>query len=130
MKKNILRVVSTFPGFLMGINGIGWLVQPEETAKGLGMPLLDGIGRSTQIGDFGAFFLGVTILVFVGAIRAQGHWLYSAALFLGGAAVIRVFAALVHDAGMATEFIIAEIVMTIWLVVCAYLMDKSDSSNA
>ncbi len=129
MKKNILRVVSTAPGILMAMNGIGWLVQPEETAKGLGMPLLDGIGRSTQIGDFGAFFLGITILVFVGAFRCQGHWLYSAALFLGGAAVIRTFAALVHGAGMATEFIIAEIVMTIWLVVCAYLMDKTDTSN-
>lgn len=129
MKKNILRVVSTFPGILMGVNGIGWLVQPEETAKGLGMPLLDGIGRSTQIGDFGAFFLGISILVFVGAIRVQGQWLYSAALFLGGAAVIRVFAALVHGAGMATEFIVAEVVMTVWLLVCAYLMDKPDTLN-
>ena len=93
MKKNIYRVLATVPGFLMGMNAIGWLTRPEETAKGLGMPLLEGVGRSTQIGDLGALFVGTTILIFWGAIRSQVQWLYSAALFLGCAAVIRTIAA-------------------------------------
>ena len=124
MKKNIYRVLATLPGFLMGMNAIGWLTQPEETAKGLGMPLLDGIGRSTQIGDLGALFVGTTILIFWGAFRSQGQWLYSAALFLGCAAVIRTIAALAHGAAMATQFIVAEVIMTIWLVVFAFLIEK------
>jgi hypothetical protein len=124
MKKNIYRVLATLPGFLMGMNAIGWLTQPEETAKGLGMPLLEGVGRSTQIGDMGALFVGTTILIFWGAVRSQVQWLYSAALFLGCAAVIRTIAALAHDAAMATQFIVPEVIMTIWLVGFAYLIDK------
>jgi hypothetical protein len=124
MKKNIYRVLATLPGFLMGMNAIGWLTRPEETAKSLGMPLLEGVGRSTQIGDVGALFVGVTILVFWGAFRSQVHWLYSAALFLACAAVIRTIAALAHGATMATQFIVVEVILTIWLVLFAYLIDK------
>jgi hypothetical protein len=124
MKKNIYRLLATLPGLLMGMNAVGWLTNPEETAKGLGMPLLEGVGRSTQIGDMGALFAGVTILVFWGAFRSQVHWLYSAALFLGCAAVIRTIAALAHGAAMAPQFIVPEVILTLWLVLFAYLIDK------
>ena len=127
MKMNIVRVASVLPGIMMGLNGVSWLLQPAEAAKGLGMPLLDDIGRSTQIGDLGALFWGTAILIFVGAIRAQSQWIYSAALFLGLAATIRIYSAVVLGAGMATTFITVELVMTIWLVTCAYLMDWADT---
>ncbi|MBQ76102.1 MAG: hypothetical protein CMQ20_13920 [Gammaproteobacteria bacterium] len=130
MKRIVLRLVASLPGIMMAASGIGWLIQPEESAKGLGMPLLDGIGRSTQIGDFGAFFLGVATLVFLGAVRSQGHWLYAAALFLGAAAVFRTLATLVHGADLAAVFITFEVVMAVWLVACGYLMGKAGSTNS
>lgn len=130
MKKNIIRVMASLPGLLTGMNTIGWLTQPEETAKGLGMPLLEGIGRSTQMGDIGALLAGSTILIFWGAIRSQGHWLYSAAILFGCAAAIRTLAALAHGAEMATQFIVAEIIMTIWLVVFGYLIDKENKKES
>jgi hypothetical protein len=124
MKINIYRLLATLPGFLMGMNAVGWLTNPEETAKSLGMPLLEGICRTTQIGDLGALFVGVTILVFWGAFRSQAHWLYSAALFLGCAAVIRTIAALAHGTTMAPQIIVPEVILTLWLVLFAYLIDK------
>ncbi len=52
MKKNIFRLVAAFPGILMLLLGIFFLAQPEQTATGKGMKLLDDIGRSTQTGTF------------------------------------------------------------------------------
>ena len=37
-------------GFLL--QGLVWIAAPRMAATNLGMPLLDGLGRSTQIGDF------------------------------------------------------------------------------
>ncbi len=125
MKKNILRVVAALPGIPMLLSGTGFIFQPEQATESLGMVLLDGIGRSTQLGDFASFFIGVTVLIFLGAYRAQGQWLYAAAMFLGGAAVFRVAAAVLNDAGMATQFIIAEIILTVWLCTCAFFLDRS-----
>ncbi|MBQ61738.1 MAG: hypothetical protein CMQ19_06650 [Gammaproteobacteria bacterium] len=127
MNRNILRLVASLPGIAMGATGVRWLVQPEESSKGLGMPLLDGIGRSTQIGDFSSFFLGIATLIFLGIIRYQGHWLYAAALFLGAAAVFRTAATVFHGTDMATAFIISEIALASWLVGCGYLIGKTDA---
>ena len=37
-----------------------WVTNPSEASNGL-ILYLDGVGRSTQIGDFSAFFIGVSI---------------------------------------------------------------------
>ena len=125
MKKNILRVLAAIPGIPMFMNGVGFLTDPEQAAAGLGMQLLDGIGRSTQVGDFMSFFLCVAILIFMGAFKARGLLLYIAAMFLGGAAVGRTIAAMAHGADFATQLIVAEVVLTVWLCLCAYFLDKA-----
>jgi len=53
MTTTIVRITAALPGVLLAISGVGWLSDPATAAEGLGMPLLEGIGRSTQIGDFG-----------------------------------------------------------------------------
>ena len=125
MKKNILRILSAIPGIPMLMNGIGFLTDPAKAAAGLEMDLLEGMGRSTQIGDTASFFIGSAILIFLGAFKARGQWLYAGAGFIGGAAIARYIAATVHGADMATQFIIAEVVLTIWLCLCAYFLDKA-----
>jgi len=125
MKKNILRVLAVIPGLPMLMNGLGFLTDPEQAAAGLGMDLLDGIGRSTQVGDFMSFFIGVAVLIFIGAFKARGQLLYVAAMFIGGAAVGRIIAATAHGAEMASQFIIAETVLTLWLCLCAYFLNKT-----
>jgi len=124
MKKNIIKIVAALPGLIMLLNAIGFMVNPEKTANDLHMTLLDGLGRSTQIGDMTSFFMGTAILIFLGAIRFEGRWLYAGAMFLGGAALFRSMAAAVHGADWAIQYIVIEIVLTIWLCVTAYVMDK------
>jgi len=124
MKNNILRVLAAIPGIPMLMNGIGFMTNPEQAAAGLGMELLDGIGLSTQVGDFMSFFICIAILIFIGAYKARGQMLYIAAMFIGGAAVGRVIAATAHGAEMASQLIIAELILTLWLCLCAYFLDK------
>ncbi len=107
-----IQIFIALPGVLMGISAVGWLVGPKGAAEGLGMPLLDGVARSTQIGDMTAFFTGVCAMVLLGAIRKNATWLAAAAIVLGGAAIFRTTAWMFHGADLATQFIVPELVMT------------------
>jgi hypothetical protein len=93
------------------------------------MQLLDGMGRSTQIGDFTSFFFSVGVFCFLGAYFKQSQWLISAAVILGSAAIFRSLAWVLHSADFATNFIVAEVIMTILLVGCAYLFNKSEKTG-
>jgi hypothetical protein len=41
------------------------------------MPLLEGAGLSTQIGDLGSFFITVGAMTLIGAITTTRHWFYA-----------------------------------------------------
>ena len=120
----IPRILSALVGLLMGLQTIPWISNPGEAAQSLGMTLLEGIGRSTQIGDFSSFFFSVTVFCFLGAYLKQAQWLMAAAIVLGSAALFRSLAWISHGADFATDFIVAEIVMSILLIVSAYLFNK------
>jgi hypothetical protein len=83
-------------------------VRPADAAEGLGMPLLEGLGRSTQVGDFAAFFLSLGTMILIGIFRREGTWLCAAALMLGLAAAMRTLAWGVHGADFALPFIPTE----------------------
>jgi len=125
MTTTIVRITAALPGVLLAISGVGWLSDPATAAEGLGMPLLEGIGRSTQIGDFGSFFLSGAGMVFIGAWTTQPAWLLAPALLLGGAAGMRCFAFVAHGAPFAAMFIAVELVMTGILVTSALLLSRS-----
>lgn len=114
-----LRIVIIVMGAGFALQGVGWLVVPQRAAAGLGMPLLDGLARSTQVGDFAAFFLtlGLSILAAIGLDRAP--WLYFPAGLLGSAALCRTIAWAVHGAAFATTFIVVEVVASLLLLAAA-----------
>ncbi len=114
-RDRLIRLLAALPGVLMLINGIGFVVDPAGAAEGLGMPLLDGLARSTQVGDFTSFFVACAIFVFLGAALRSWQWLGAGAILLGLAALFRTTAALFHGAEFATQFIIAELIMAAWL---------------
>jgi len=124
----VARVLAGLVALLMGISAVRWLVDPAGAAEGLGMSLLDGFGRSTQVGDISAFFVGVTIFCVLGIIKQQAIWLFSAATLLGLAAVLRTLAWAAHGADFATSAIVAEVVMTVLLVVSSIIMNKAKPS--
>ena len=130
MSTTVVRITAALPGVLLAVSGVGWLGDPATAAEGLGMPLLEGVGRSTQIGDFGSFFLSGAGMVFIGAWTAQPAWLLAPALLLGGAAGMRCFAFVVHDAPFAAMFVAAELIMTGILVTSALLLSRSESLSS
>jgi hypothetical protein len=75
------------------------------------MTYLDGIGRSTQVGDFSAFFVFLVIMCVMGVITQTGHYLRSAGLLLLLTAIFRTTAWALYSAELATTFIVAELVM-------------------
>jgi len=118
----VARIMAGVVALLLGSLALGWLLDPASAAANLGMPLLDGIGRSTQVGDLTALFVSGSALCLFGAIRQQTPWLYSAALVLGSAALFRTTAWLFHGAALATASIAAELVMTGMLIGSAFMM--------
>jgi hypothetical protein len=106
------QIFIALPGVMMALSAFGWLTDPKGAAEGLGMPLLDGVGRSTQIGDMTSFFVGVSVMILLGAIRKNATWLGAAAMVLGGAAVFRTTAWMFHGADLAMQFIVVELVLT------------------
>lgn len=115
----ILRVLVALPGIFFVVMGLRWLVDPAGAAGDMDMELLDGIGRSTQIGDLAVFFLALGMMILVGLITSQRRWFYVPALMLLGAAIFRVLAWLLHDAALAGQLIALELVVACLLLFAA-----------
>ena len=104
------RILAGLLGAFFFLQGLGWIIDAESAAAGLGMPLLDGIARSTQAGDLTGFFLCLGGFALWGAYREAPTWLRAAGFLLFGAAFGRTVAAVVSDAAFATQFIVIELV--------------------
>jgi len=117
--KPALRIVTTLLGLFFALQGLGWLVDPASAAATLGMPLLDGLARSTQVGDFAAFFLCGGIATVVGSLPGRARVLYFPAALIGGAAITRTLAWLFQGADFAAFFIFVELATGALLVTAA-----------
>jgi len=114
--KTILKVVVLLPGVLFVVMGVRWLVAPTGIASELGFALADGIGRSSQIGDFGAFFLTAGTCILIGVVSGTRAWFYPPAMLLLLAATGRVLAWVLHDAAFAGGMILFEIAVGLLLL--------------
>lgn len=104
-----LRVATIAMGVLFTLQGLGWVLFPHRAAGALGMPALEGLGRSTQFGDFAAFFLVLGGSILVGCRPGRARVLAFPAAMLGvSAAVCRFLAWLLHGAAFAALFIAVE----------------------
>ncbi len=115
----VLKVIVILPAILFTLMGLRILFDPEGALGELGMPLLDGLGRSTQIGDLGAFFITAAILIVLGVFTGKREWLYAPALLLGLTAVFRIWATIGHDATLAVQQIAVEVIVAALLVFAA-----------
>ncbi len=128
MINKILRVVTVLPGILFVVIGVGWIIDPASAAAGVGMPLLEGVGRSTQIGDLGSFFLTMGLLILVGVTTLERAWFYPPMMLLGLAAMFRLVAWLVHGAALAGSMIAVEIIVTALLYVATIRLCEKRSA--
>ena len=114
-----LRVAVALPAILFIVMGVRWVVAPAGIAAELGMPLLQGVGLSTQIGDLGSFFFAGGVLVLIGVITQKRPWFYAPALLLGCTALFRTLAWLLHGATFALDMIAVEIILVCLLLFAA-----------
>ena len=112
----VLRVLVALPGILFVITGLRWLVDPTAAAAQFGMPLLDGLGRSSQIGDMSSFFLTLGVLILIALISAKRVWYYPPVMLLFFTAMARILAWLVHGAAPAVAMIAAEVIIACLLL--------------
>ena len=108
----VLRIIVTLPAIIFIVTGLRYAVDPVAAAAQFGMPLLEGVGRSTQIGDMGAYFLSLGIFILIALSTRRRVWFYPPAIIIGLTAVFRVIAWLVHDATLATDQILPEVIFT------------------
>ena len=121
------RILPGLIGAFFLLQATGWLVDPDAAAAGLGMPLLDGLARSTQVGDISAFFLAAGGMALFGAVRVRPAWIRPAAVLFASAALMRTLAWAFQGATFATAFIVIEVVTASVLWFCA---DRLDAPRA
>ena len=109
--KTVLRILVALPAVLFIVMGLRWIADPTGAATGLGMTLLEGVGRSSQIGDVGALFLSMGIMMLLALITARRSWFYAPALMLCLVALLRLLAWLLHDAALTLDMIVVEVVV-------------------
>ena len=114
--KNVLRIVAGLVGILFFLNGLQWIISPAKVAASLGMPLLEGVGLSTQIGDLGSFFITVGAMTLIGAITTTRHWFYAPSILLLVAALYRTLSTVLYGAPFVMSAILVEVVVGLFLI--------------
>ena len=125
----IYRILAALPGVPLFLIAIGLIVQPSEAVGNLGMPLLEGVALSTQLGDMTSFFLCTALMCFLGGWKENAQWCYGAAMLLIGVAIFRTLAWAVHGAALTVDFIVIEIISTAVLLFCAWQFSKQPAGG-
>ena len=103
------RFVATVPALVFVLAGLLWLTTPGLVSAQLGMPLLSGVGLSTQIGDFASFFLTLGGCALMGVATGNSVWFLPSIMLLVVAALGRIIAWMVHDAALVLPMILVEL---------------------
>ena len=122
--KNFLRVLAGFFGAFFLLMGLRWIIDPSSAAASLSMPLLEGAGLSTQIGDVGSFFITIGVMTLIGVIKQKRHWLYAPSMLLLVAALYRVLSTILHGAAFVLHAIAIEIIVGLFLIFAGSRISK------
>lgn len=117
--KRALRIISILIGVGAFATAMRFAFTPAAAAERLGMPVLEGVGASTQLGDIGGLFLAAAVLVGLAQRPGQAGLLIAPAILVGCAAVMRTLVFLTGHAPFATGFIVPEAVIAALLFAAA-----------
>lgn len=117
----IAYTLSGILGVVLAIIALRWILSPEDSANSLGMVLLEGAGRNTQIRDFTALFASTSIFCFLSITTRQYQWIFSSGIVFSLIALISVLASQLHDAPLTYSSLIAEIIFAIMAFTSAFI---------
>ena len=121
-----LRIFLLLPAIGFVVAGLRIAVAPEGAVQRLAMPLLDGAARSSQIGDVGAFCMGMGLMMITALRTRKREWFIAPAILLASAAVFRTLAFLFHDAPLLMNMIAVEVVIASSLVLAANKLTEAE----
>lgn len=122
----VLKLLILLPAVLFVVIGLRWLVAPAGIAPNFGLTLEQGIGLSTQIGDLSSFFLTLGVCMLIALISQRRIWFYPPMMLLGITALGRIIASLFHDATLAVDLTLVELVLTLILLVASRRLPVED----
>ena len=93
--------------------GLRWWFDPAGSAAEFGMTLSTGAGLSTEIGDISSLFITGSLCMFLGLFKGDVRWFYAPTLLVVFAAIGRTIAWAFHDASLALNFILPEVVFAV-----------------
>ena len=114
-------MLSGILGLVLAIIALRWILSPEDSANSLGMILLDGAGRNTQIRDFTALFASTSIFCFLSIATKQFQWIFSSGIVFTLIALISVLASQLHDAPLSYSSLMAEIIFAVMAFTSAFI---------
>ena len=117
----IAYTLSGILGVVLAIIALRWILSPEDSANSLGMVLLDGAGKNTQIRDFTALFASTSIFCFLSITTRQYQWIFSSGIVFSLIALISVLASQLHDAPLTYSSLIAEIIFAVMAFTSAFI---------
>ena len=117
----IAYTLSGILGVVLAIIALRWILSPEDSANSLGMVLLEGAGRNTQIRDFTALFASTSIFCFLSITTRQYQWIFSTGIVFSLIALISLLASQLHDAPLTYSSLIAEIIFAIMAFTSAFI---------
>ena len=120
----LLRTLTGLAGLGALLIGATWWYQPETVAGLLGASLLDGTGRTAQIGDSGAFFIGVGVLMLWGAVRQRALFVLIGGGLVGLVAPGRILSATLHGGAVTTPEVVVECVIFLIAVITWFAISR------
>ena len=108
-------------GLVLAIIAIRWVLSPEDSANALGMVLLDGAGRNTQIRDFTALFASTSFFCFLSIATKQYQWIFSSGIIFSFIVLTSFLASQLHDAPITYSFLLAEIIFAVMAFISAFI---------
>jgi hypothetical protein len=116
--QKLLAVLLIALALVFALVASSWLVAPRFAAENFRMDLLDGAGRTTQIGDLWSFFAALSLFVSGGVLTRNSQWFYPPLVLLSLAVLGRTVAWLFHGAAFTADMVFVE-VSTIGLLTLA-----------
>jgi len=114
-----LKGIVLLPALLFVAMGLRWLVDPQGAAEQAGFALAHGLGRSTQVADFAAFFLAMGLCLLLGLVSGRRLWFYPPCMLLLLAAISRILVWALHDAALALEIVAFELVVAALVLIAS-----------
>ena len=125
----LLRTLTGLAGLGSLIIGAMWWYQPETAAELLGASLLDGTGRSAQIGDSGAFTIGVGLLLLWGVARQHAVFVLIGGCLVGLVAPGRILSATFHGGAVTTPEVVVECVIFLIALMTWFAINRRHHST-